>query len=138
MRIHAFAFAISLAVVGITPTLAATQTAPAPGAIITLTDALALARRNNPALQSSMNARRTAAAAVRSAKGAFLPNVNSSMGGGYREGRQTFFQGQAVGATNDQLGTVPSVLPAGQFGRFVAQESRLWGQIVHDAGIPAE
>ena len=41
-------------------------------------------------------------------------------------------------AANDQLGTVPSVLPAGQFGRFVAQESRLWGQIVHDAGIPAE
>ncbi|NBS48938.1 MAG: TolC family protein, partial [Betaproteobacteria bacterium] len=37
--------------------------------------------------------------------GAFLPNVNSSFGGGYREGRQTFFQGQGFGSTNDQLST---------------------------------
>ncbi len=113
MRIHAYAFAyafaVSLAVVGIGPTLATAQTAPAPGAVITLTDALALARRNNPALQTSINARRTAAAAVRSAKGAFLPSVNTSMGGGYREGRQTFLQGQAFGSTNDQLSTDASV-----------------------------
>lgn len=109
MRLHAFAFVLGLAVVGTGPTFVAAQTAPAPGAIVTLTDALALARRNNPALQSSTNARRTAAAAVRSAKGAFLPSVNSSMGGGYREGRQTFFQGQAFGSTNDQLSTDASV-----------------------------
>ena len=113
MRIHAsalaFVLALGLAVVATGPTLADAQSAPAPGAIITLTDALALARRNNPALQSSTNARRTAAAAVRSAKGAFLPSVNSSMGGGYREGRQTFFQGQAFGSTNDQLSTDASV-----------------------------
>ena len=109
MRIHAFALALGLAVVGTGPTRSFAQPAPAPGATITLTDALALARRNNPALQSSTNARRTAAAAVRSAKGAFLPSVNSSMGGGYREGRQTFFQGQAFGSTNDQLSTDASV-----------------------------
>ena len=109
MRTHAFALALSLAVGGATPALTAAQTAPTPGAVITLTDALALARRNNPALQTSTNARRTAAAAVRAAKGAFLPNVNTSMGGGYREGRQTFFQGQAFGSTNDQLSTDAAV-----------------------------
>ncbi len=114
MRIHAFALALGLAVtglvvVGTAPIRATAQTAPASGPVITLTDALALARRNNPALQSSTNARRTAAAAVRSATGAFLPNVNTSLGGGYREGRQTFFQGQAFGAVNDQLNTDASV-----------------------------
>lgn len=113
MRIHAFALALGLAVTGLVvvglPIRATAQTAPASGAVITLTDALALARRNNPALRSSINARRTAAAAVRSATGAFLPNVNTNMGGGYREGRQTFFQGQAFGSTNDQLSTDASV-----------------------------
>jgi len=114
MRIHAFALALGQAVTGLAiiaavPLVAAAQTAPAPGPVITLTDALALARRNNPVLQSSTNARRTAAAAVRSATGAFLPNVNTSLGGGYREGRQTFFQGQAFGAVNDQLNTDASV-----------------------------
>ena len=109
MRIHAFAFAISLAVVGTVPTVMAAQTGPATGTVVTLADALALARRNNPALQTTTNARRTAAAAVRAASGAFLPNVNTSVGGGYREGRQTFFQGQAFGSTNDQLSTDAAV-----------------------------
>ena len=109
MRLHTFAFVFGLAMIAAGPTFVAAQTAPTLGATVTLTDALALARRNNPALQSSTNARRTAAAAVRSAKGAFLPSVNSSMGGGYREGRQTFFQGQAFGSTNDQLSTDASV-----------------------------
>ena len=108
MRIHAVALALGLAVGGALPAPALAQ-APAPGAVLTLTDALALARRNNPALQSATNARRTAAAAVRAANGAFLPNVNTSMGGGYREGRQTFFQGQGFGSTNDQLSTDASV-----------------------------
>ena len=109
MRLSTFALALGLAVAGAGPSLAAAQAAPASGAIITLTDALALARRNNPALQNATNARRTAAAAVRSANGAFIPSVNSSVGGGYREGRQTFFQGQGFGSTNDQLSTDASV-----------------------------
>lgn len=111
MRTIAFALALSLAVGGAAPALAFAQTpaAPAPGSVLTLADALTLARRNNPSLQSANNARRTAAAAVRSANGAFLPTVNSSFGGGYREGRQTFFQGQAFGSTNDQLSTDASL-----------------------------
>jgi len=79
--------------------------APAPGGVLSLADAIALARRNNPTYQNAVNARRTAAAQVRASTGAFLPNLNTSIGGGYREGRQTFFQGQAFGATNDQLST---------------------------------
>lgn len=113
MRSSAFALVLSLVAGGALPALAAAQVpaapAPAAGTVLTLADALTLARRNNPALQTITNARRTAAAALRSATGAFLPNVNSSVGGGYREGRQTFFQGQAFGSTNDQLSTDASM-----------------------------
>ncbi len=87
------------------PLHAQAPAAPAAGGVISLTDAIALARRNNPTYQSALNARRTAAAQVRAANGALLPSVNTSFGTGYREGRQTFFQGQAFGSTNDQLST---------------------------------
>ncbi|WP_337171136.1 TolC family protein [Gemmatimonas aurantiaca] len=87
------------------PSVASAQPAASTGAILTLTDALALARRNNPDLQKSLNARRTAAANARAATGALLPSLSTSFGGGYREGRQTFFQGQGFGSTNDQLST---------------------------------
>ncbi len=92
----------------VAPTLSAqtpAAAAPAPGAVLTLADAVALARRSNPGFATASNARRNAAAVVRAANGAFLPSVNSNMGASYREGRQTFFQGQAFGATNDQLST---------------------------------
>lgn len=107
MRIYAFAVVLATAAgAAVTSSLGA-QAAPAvaPGGVLTLADAIALARRNNPTYQNAMNARRTAAAQVRAATGAFLPNLNTSFGGGYREGRQQFFQGQAFGATNDQLST---------------------------------
>ena len=45
------------------PGLAA-QAAPAAGRVLTLDEALGLARQNNPALQSARNARRTFAASV--------------------------------------------------------------------------
>ncbi len=108
MRIYAFAIVLATAAGGLAPLSLAAQAAPAApaaGGVLTLADAITLARRNNPVFQNSINARRTAAAQVRAATGAFLPNVNTSFGGGYREGRQTFFQGQAFGSTNDQLST---------------------------------
>jgi outer membrane protein len=106
VRPHVLALAIGAAAGISSPALAFAQTpSPAQGNVLTLNDALTLARRNNPTLQNSVNARRTAAANVRAANGAFLPNVNTSFGGGYREGRQTFFQGQGFGSTNDQLST---------------------------------
>ncbi|MES2521479.1 MAG: TolC family protein [Gemmatimonadota bacterium] len=83
--------------------------APADGNVLTLSDALTLARRNNPSLQTSLNARRTAAAQLRSATGAFLPSVNTGFGAGFREGRQSIIEGQAFGAANDQLSTSASL-----------------------------
>lgn len=104
MRIHVLAIALATAGALTASSLGAQSTAPA-GSVLTLTDALALAKRNNPALQNSVNARRTAAAQVRAANGAFIPSLNTSFSTDYREGRPTFFQGQSFGATNDQLST---------------------------------
>lgn len=108
MRLSATAHGLALALattIGFAPVAATAQGAPAAGNVLTLADAITLARRNNPGLQSSLNARRTAAANVRAANGQLLPQLNTSFGGGYREGRQTFFQGQGFGSTNDQLST---------------------------------
>ena len=108
MRISAFAIALAAFGGVIAPSaLIAQAPAPslAPGGVLTLADAIALARRNNPTYATAVNARRTAAANLKSATGAFLPNVNTSFGGGYREGRLTLVQGQAFGSTNNQLNT---------------------------------
>jgi outer membrane protein len=63
------------------------------GATLTLEDAITLARRNNPAYLSQANARRTADAAVRSARGAFLPSADASFGARYQQGGQQIFNG---------------------------------------------
>jgi len=108
MRIFSLTFLLALASTGGATAQAAAQTpvsAPATGNVLTLADALTLARRNSPVLQNAVSQRRRAAAAVRATTGAFLPSVNTSLGGAFREGRQTFFQGQAFGSVNDQLTT---------------------------------
>ena len=107
MRLPAFALTCATALSVVVTSSLTAQAAPsvAPGGVITLTDALALARRNNPTLQNSINARRTAAAQVRAATGAFLPNLSTNLGGGFREGRPQFFQGVAFGQTNSLLST---------------------------------
>jgi outer membrane protein len=95
-----------LACLGTAPALGAqTTVAPTQGQVLTLTDALAIARQNNPGFRTAQNARRTADANVRNAYGAFLPNVNTNFSGDFREGRQQFFGGQGFGSTNDQLNT---------------------------------
>ena len=106
------------------PSVASAQPATSTGAILTLTDALTLARRNNPDLQKSLNARRTAAANTRAATGAFLPSLQTSIGGGYREGRQTFFQGQGFGSTNDQLSTDVSASASMNFSMATLNDRR--------------
>ena len=63
------------------PALSAQNTAanaPAQGSVLTLADAISLARRNNPGFATATNARRSAAAIVRAANGAFLPSVNTN------------------------------------------------------------
>ncbi len=108
MRIHALVVVLAAALSGLSASRVAAQAAPAApaqGGVLTLVDALALARRNSPTLQNSIAARRTAAAAVRAANGAFLPNVNTSFSGDFREGRQQFFGGVGFGSTNNVLST---------------------------------
>ncbi len=99
-----------IACLGTAPALGA-QAAPvaAQGPTLTLEQALAAARQNNPAFRTAQNAQRTADANVRNAYGAFLPNVSSSFSGSWREGRQEFFGGQGFGATNDQLNSNGSI-----------------------------
>ena len=69
MRMYAramvLASATSVLVAAATAAPIAAQAAPAAsGAVLSLTEALALARRNNPSLQNSVNARRTAASSM--------------------------------------------------------------------------
>jgi outer membrane protein len=79
-------------------------TAPAPptasnaaGPALSLEEAVAAARRNNPQFLVSENGRRRASATLLGANGALLPSLNLSLGSGYREGRPQFFAGQAFG-----------------------------------------
>lgn len=99
-----------LACLGTAPAVGAqTTVAPAQGQVLTLTDALNIARQNNPGFRTAQNARRTADANVRNAYGAFLPNVNTNFSSDFREGRQQFFGGVGFGATNDQLNSSGSI-----------------------------
>jgi outer membrane protein len=67
--------------------------APASGAPLTLDEAISLARRNNPTFLSIANNRRTADAAIRSARGAFLPSADASFGARYQQGGTQVFNG---------------------------------------------
>jgi outer membrane protein len=67
--------------------------APASGAPLTLDEAISLARRNNPTFLSISNNRRTADAAIRSARGAFLPSADASFGARYQQGGTQVFNG---------------------------------------------
>jgi outer membrane protein len=99
-----------LACLGAAPVLGAQSAGtPTQGPVLTLADALSLARQNNPGYLTAQNAQRTADAQLRAAYGAFLPTVNSNFSGDYREGRQQFFGGVGFGATNDQLNTNGSI-----------------------------
>lgn len=73
------------------------------GPILTLEEAVQLAFRNNPVHQQSISARNRAGAGVRSAYGAFLPNVSSSFTGSFRAGGTEVFGGQRFGASSDRL-----------------------------------
>lgn len=68
---------------------------------LTLTEALEIAKKNNPTYLQSVTGRTRAAASLRSAYGQLLPSADISMGASYREGRPQFFGGVAFGATSD-------------------------------------
>lgn len=77
--------------------------APQPGPVLTLEEAVRIATRNNPTHQQTLTARSRAGASLRSAYGALLPNVSTSFGSQYREGRPQFFAGQQFGSASDVL-----------------------------------
>lgn len=70
--------------------------APSPaGGPLSLSEAIALARQNNPTFLSQANARRTADAAVRSARAALLPSADASLATRYQQAGQQVFSGQS-------------------------------------------
>jgi outer membrane protein len=96
--------------------------AAAPVATLTLDEALTLARRNNPVFLSALNDRNVAGAQVRSAYGAFIPNVDASFGSQYREGLQQLVAGQRFGAASDQISSTYDLDVSARYGvsTFVA------------------
>lgn len=91
-----------------TPAPTAAPTA-AVGATLSLEEAIGLARQHNPTFQQSVNNRRRAGAQLRSAYGNLLPSLSTNINTSYREGRQQFFAGQAIGAQADQLSSTVSL-----------------------------
>ncbi|HVE79009.1 MAG TPA: TolC family protein [Gemmatimonadaceae bacterium] len=73
----------------------------AAGPILSLEEAQALARRNNPEHLQTTNDRRAAGAAVRSAYGNLLPRVDASFTGQYQEGGDQFFNGVRLSTSSD-------------------------------------
>jgi outer membrane protein len=85
-------------------TQASAQAVPrdsAPPTTLTIDQAIDVARRNNPALQQSLNARIGARAAVRSAYGALLPSADASLSAQRQQGGQQIFSGTSLGASSD-------------------------------------
>ena len=68
---------------------------------LTIDQAIELARRNNPVLQQTLNARIGARAAVRSAYGALLPSADASLSAQRQQGGQQIFSGTSLGASSD-------------------------------------
>jgi outer membrane protein len=97
-----------LAAAMLLPLAAGAQGTPVPAAL-TVEQAVELAQANNPQLRQTLNARRSAAAATRSAYGQLLPNVNSSAGFSWREGRQQVFNGVGFGANANTIGSSASL-----------------------------
>lgn len=84
------------------------QGTPVPAAL-SVEQAVELATANNPSLRQTLNARRSAAAATRTARGQLLPSVNSSAGASWREGRTQVFNGVGFGANANTIGSNASV-----------------------------
>jgi outer membrane protein len=75
----------------------------APPSMLTLDDAIGIAKKNNPVYQQQLSGRTRAALALRSAYGAFLPGADASLSAGYRQGKPESFGGIAFGATSDVI-----------------------------------
>src|SRR5687768_9866613 len=92
---------LALAVPGFAAAQSTTATAPAQRVTLSLEEAINLARRNNPLHLSTMNNRRAADAAVRTAQGQLLPQADASFFAQRQQGGRQIFGGAALGATSD-------------------------------------
>jgi outer membrane protein len=98
MRTLVLALAVAFA-----PSLQAQSPAAPSGAQLTLDEAITLARRNNPVYLSQSSARRTADAAVRSARGALLPSADASFSTRYQQAGQQVVSGQSFSNSSATL-----------------------------------
>jgi outer membrane protein len=73
----------------------------APPTTLSIDQANAIARRNNPQLLQTLNTRIGAHAAVRSAYGALLPSADASLNAQRQQGGQQIFSGTSLGASSD-------------------------------------
>ncbi len=99
MRILVFA----LSIVAVAPAVQAQSGATPTSVSLSLDDAISLARRNNPGYLSLATGRRTADAAVRTAKGALLPSADASFSGRYQQAGQQVFSGQSFSNSSATL-----------------------------------
>jgi outer membrane protein len=114
------------------PAAAVAQTPATTGARATLTleEAIAIARPNNPAYLQVANNRRESDAQVRASDAALLPSVTSSFSADYQQGGTQVFQGQRLGASSDfvtssyNLGVNYSVNGATFLNRSAARANR--------------
>jgi outer membrane protein TolC len=94
-----------LALASAVPAAAQSRDSGAVAPILSLQDAITIARRNNPLYLQTRSARQRAGAALRTSYGVLLPDVSSNFSSAYREGRPQFFGGQAFGSTSDIIST---------------------------------
>lgn len=79
------------------------STLAAQTASLTLDEAIATARQNNPLYQQTANNIRSADAMVRSASGALMPSVSSSFATAYQKGGKQYFNGAELNSSSDNL-----------------------------------
>ena len=106
MRLVVYAL---LALAPAVPALAQSRDSSTTAPILSLPDAIAIARRNNPVFLQTRSARQRVGAALKTSYGMLLPEVNTSFSNGYREGRPQFFGGQAFGSTSDVISSDASL-----------------------------
>lgn len=93
---------LPIAFVAAFPLRAQVQRAAPPGPVLTLEEAVALARRNNPAHLQIANNLRAADMSVRSAFSRLVtPRVDASFGTQFRQGGAQIFGGQRFGTSGD-------------------------------------
>ncbi|HUQ83539.1 MAG TPA: TolC family protein [Gemmatimonadaceae bacterium] len=98
------------------PAIAQSRDSASAGApVLSLQDAISLARRNNPLFLQTRSARQRAGAALRTSYGVLLPDVSTSFSNSYREGRPQFFGGQAFGSTSDVISSDASLNISAQY-----------------------